>query len=103
MGELKTLLNASQLTTFEALPQELRIEIEKETVINSVLLFETKSFEILGKLHLSVYIETEDYYYVFTYMEYRTKNTVTVQSIHKPVMEMFALLKESREDVDGVC
>ncbi|MCM3736773.1 hypothetical protein M3215_13325 [Bacillus cytotoxicus] len=98
MREFRTLLNASQLTTFEELPQELRTEIEKQTGINAVLLFEIKSFEILGKLHLSVYIETEDYYYVFAFAEYRTKNVVSLQSIHKPVMEMFALLKEG-----GVC
>ncbi|KEK22455.1 hypothetical protein [Bacillus gaemokensis] len=102
MSKFKTLLNAPQLLTFEELPAELQNEINSVSDYEKIELFKTRSFELNGRLHMVVYIETVSDYYVFTYLEYRNGTSIKKQSISKTTISMFQLLRNEDEEDEGV-
>ncbi|SFD50310.1 hypothetical protein SAMN04488168_1468 [Bacillus sp. 491mf] len=101
--EFKTLLNESQLITFEELPQELQNEIDSVFGYEEVELFKIRSFEIGGRLHTIAYIETVSDYYVFTYVNYSSSPRITKQEISKTTINVFQLLRNEDERGVGGC
>ncbi|MEB8652482.1 hypothetical protein P4G96_27545 [Bacillus cereus] len=103
MSYFKTLLNASQLLTFEELPTELQNEIAS---INSnefedkVLIFKVRKLNISEYKHTVTYIETDVNYYVFTHVILKAGVSIKKQTISKTTISMFKLLHN--EDV-GLC
>lgn len=100
MSYFKTLLNASQLLTFEELPTELQNEItgiNPNEIENEVSMFKVRRLNVGGYKHTVTYVETDANYYVFTYVIFKVGPSIRKQTISKTTLGMSQLLHN--EDV----